>query len=475
MDPTLLDAVAEVTARFPEMGVKKIVAAVQGEEYALQCGTKEVRLAVAHVKAAAAADHADVSATMEKRKAVKTRDEKMAGKPQNKGKETMKEGVAATVRAAKVPSARNAEKAEAGAVETPPHAQGPVEPRSALAVLEKAFQSNTRANNLALLTRRCWFISNRSGAVRGLIGDKRGEDGTLWINVLAVDEDTRGQGLGSFLTRRFAQSFPAESAIFAQVDTASWKFYSKLGFSPDDAHASNKDCTAMMLTGVLLNSLRASGGATPAGGFHSEGTFSLDELKALEIEDPGAQQRVVPTLSAARGSGGKTAAKRKKKTKPNQPCGCGSGLKTKKCPCDQQTTQQAAVPPVRVEDETVVRPGDDRPRDGAGAILYDAKQDPARSQQMSGFAAKMRAECTEQVVDLDRLDTVMAIYVFATTIMAKSQEVSKKITRRKSLLLSIGKSRQKLTQMQYCYARLVITGVPPHYKLPIHDQPYRSR
>eukprot|EP01046_Picozoa_sp_COSAG06_P061566 COSAG06_NODE_13558_length_1244_cov_2.794760_1_plen_137_part_10 len=137
----------------------------------------------------------------------------------------------------------------------------------------------------------------------------------------------------------------------------------------------------MMLTGVLLNSLRASGGATPAGGFHSEGTFSLDELKALEIEDPGAQQRVVPTLSAARGSGGKTAAKRKKKTKPNQPCGCGSGLKTKKCPCDQQTTQQAAVPPVRVEDETVVRPGDDRPRDGAGAILYDAKQDPARSQQ----------------------------------------------------------------------------------------------
>ena len=349
MDPALLDAVAEVTARFPDMGVKKIVAAVQGEEYGLQCGAKEVRLAVAHAKAAAA-DHADGSVTMEKGTPAKTTDENVQGKPENKGKETMKEGVAATIRAAKVPPPAKGEEKAGATVETPPHAQSLVKPRSALAILEQAFRSNTRANNLALLTRRCWFISNRSGAVQGLIGDKRGEDGTLWINVLAVDEDTRGQGLGTCLTRCLAQSFPAESTIFAQADTVSWKFYSKLGFSADEGHASNNDCTAMALTGDRLASLRAPHSATPADWFHSEGTFSLDELKALGGKDPGAQQCGMPTLSTARagncggGGGGKTTAKRKKKTKPNQPCPCGSGLKTKKCPCDQQTTQQAMVP-----------------------------------------------------------------------------------------------------------------------------------
>lgn len=447
MDPALLDAVAEVTARFPDMGVKKIVAAVQGEEYGLQCGAKEVRLAVAHAKAAAA-DHADGSVTMEKGTPAKTTDENVQGKPENKGKETMKEGVAATIRAAKVPPPAKGEEKAGATVETPPHAQSLVKPRSALAILEQAFRSNTRANNLALLTRRCWFISNRSGAVQGLIGDKRGEDGTLWINVLAVDEDTRGQGLGTCLTRCLAQSFPAESTIFAQADTVSWKFYSKLGFSADEGHASNNDCTAMALTGDRLASLRAPHSATPADWFHSEGTFSLDELKALGGKDPGAQQCGMPTLSTARagncggGGGGKTTAKRKKKTKPNQPCPCGSGLKTKKCPCDQQTTQQAMVPIVQVEDETVMRPDDDRPRDGTGAIMYDAKHDPARSQQMRGFATNMRAECAEQGVDLGRLDTVMAIYVFATTITANSQEVSKNVD---NLLYFPSKLCQKLT------------------------------
>jgi hypothetical protein len=53
MDAELLDAVRELSLQSPAMGVKKLVAAIKGRDF--QCGTKEVRAALALLKAEAPA------------------------------------------------------------------------------------------------------------------------------------------------------------------------------------------------------------------------------------------------------------------------------------------------------------------------------------------------------------------------------------------------------------------------------------
>ena len=142
MDPALLAAVAAITLASPEMGLKKLIATVRAT--GVECGTKEVRAAVAAVKAAG---------------------------------RIPAEGAGGGSAAAAAPAA-------------PAAGSFAVDPHSALTVLERAFSSNTRANNIAVLGKRCWYLAEAStGAVRGLISDKRGSAGTLWIDALAVDGD----------------------------------------------------------------------------------------------------------------------------------------------------------------------------------------------------------------------------------------------------------------------------------------------
>ena len=129
-----------------------------------------------------------------------------------------------------------------------------------------------------------------------------------------------------------------------------------------------------------------------------EHTFSSDELKLLKPE--------VGTAKAVKAKAGEAP---KKKTGPNQPCACGSGLKTKKCPCVQSEAAaggQKKPAAMLVEDETVVRPGDDRPRDAGGKLIYDRTHDSAANElQMREFSAMMKEESRVQGVDLTRLDT----------------------------------------------------------------------